>query len=242
MSAYELKLQQFSGPLETLLELVEARKLEITQISLAEVTTDFLKYVEILKQTGGIPHRSLADFVLVASRLILIKSKSLLPDLSLTPEEEGEIKDLEHRLRLYRELRPLFKNLVTEWSRGQVAYARPYFMEIQGGTPGNVFYPGKNLSADAITDALRRILSGIERFSLETETVRETIINLEEKIQEVIRRIQEGGQMTFGKMSHDKSKAEIITIFLAILHLAREQLILLEQEDAFSDIMMKSNK
>jgi len=237
MSEYELKTQKFSGPLEKLLELVEERKLQIGEISLAEVTGDFLKYVAFLKQSGEISHRALADFVVIASRLILIKSKSLLPELTLTSEEEGEIADLTRRLNFYRAFRPLMKIIATEWKNETISYSRPYFLDAKMLHPG-VFYPGTNLTQEGVRSSLAHILEGLERFVHETGTIKETIINLEEKIQEVMRRIGEAGTMAFSRMTHEGSRGEIIAIFLAVLHLAREQLILLEQESAFSDIMI----
>ena len=83
---FDLKTAAFSGPLEKLLELVEERKLPITEVNLAEVTNDFLDYLRTLKTVDP---SVLADFIVVASRLILIKSKALVPELTLTPEEEG---------------------------------------------------------------------------------------------------------------------------------------------------------
>src|SRR5258706_15754469 len=99
---YELKIEQYEGPLEKLLQLIEERKLAITEISLAAVTDDFLKYLETMLE---VPPGVLADFIVVASRLVLIKSKSLLPELPLTEEEEEDIKDLEQRLLLYKRLK-----------------------------------------------------------------------------------------------------------------------------------------
>src|SRR5262245_8487868 len=92
---YALRLQQYEGPLEKLLELIEERKLDVNEISLAEVTDDFLKYLE---QLPAVAPALLADFLTIGSRLVLIKSKSLLPELPLSAEEESDIKDLERRL------------------------------------------------------------------------------------------------------------------------------------------------
>jgi len=83
---YEVRLEKFNGPLDRLLELIEARQLEITQINLAEVTGDFLKYIESLGSEAGVD--VFADFLVVAGKLILIKSKALLPNLDLTEEEK----------------------------------------------------------------------------------------------------------------------------------------------------------
>ena len=82
---YELKTEQFSGPIEKLWELIEEKKLEITELNLAEVTADFLNYLKTIEK---VEPKLLADFVVIASRLLLIKSKALLPNLELTVEEE----------------------------------------------------------------------------------------------------------------------------------------------------------
>ena len=96
---YEVKINQFSGPLEKLLELIEEKKMEITALSLAEVTGGFFNYVKRVE--GDIDPKILADFLVVAAKLVLIKSKALLPGLELTQEEELDIKDLENEGLFY---------------------------------------------------------------------------------------------------------------------------------------------
>jgi chromatin segregation and condensation protein Rec8/ScpA/Scc1 (kleisin family) len=96
---YRIKTAGFEGPFGVLLHLVEERKLLINDVSLAAVTEDYLNYMNKL---GSMGYAEIASFVVVASTLILIKSKSLLPNLNLTDEEEGDIKNLEERLRLYK--------------------------------------------------------------------------------------------------------------------------------------------
>src|SRR3989344_8157637 len=98
---FEVKSEAFNGPMAKLLELIEEKQLEITRVNLATVTADFIKYIESLGE--AVMPDILSDFIVVASRLLLIKSKVLLPNLELTQDEEGDILDLEHRLRIYRE-------------------------------------------------------------------------------------------------------------------------------------------
>lgn len=258
---YETCVGEFSGPLEKLLELIEAEKMDINEVSLAKVTDDFLRYLETFK--GGLmPNgegvasaeaiasaenkfrvdlRVLADFVSVASKLIFLKSKYLLPGLALTEEEEADIKDLETRLHIYQQLKPAIKILNRLWATSHKSFSRPYFLgRGTGNIPGQtMFYPGGNLSTEALTTALGGIFDTIKTYDLETETIHEKIITLEEKITEVLGRIQKGGDMHFNALSGEKSRGEMIVVFLAILHLAREQLVLLEQMDNFSDIMVR---
>lgn len=244
---YEIKTEQFSGPLEKLLELIEAEKLGVNEVSLAKVTDGFLKYLEKFR-TGGegeerfrVDLRVLADFIAVASRLIFIKSKYLLPGLALTEEEETDIKDLTARLARYQALKPALKHLHALWRANHRSYSRPYFLGRGGGLAAGqkVFYPGKNIDITGLRSALEKIFETVTAYAFETETIKEKIITLEEKISEVLKRLQGEGDLQFRRLSSEKSRSEAIVVFLAILHLAREQLILLEQMENFSDIMVK---
>ncbi len=162
---YELQVGEFKGPLDKLLELIEDEKLGINEVSLAKVTDGFLRYLEDLKSAigvadpgpdaygeGGDPAASslfradlrlLADFVAVASRLIFLKSKYLLPGLELTEEEEADIKDLEARLRIYQELKPAIRILNTLWHESHRSYSRPYLAGKSAFLAEHaIFYPG----------------------------------------------------------------------------------------------------
>ena len=239
--AYELKTEKFAGPLEKLLELIEDRKMEISEISLAEVTDDFLNYLRSLEK---IEVPILADFIVVASRLVLLKSKSLLPGLELSEQEEEDVRDLELRLKIYKEFKPLMKVLANRWKSREWEYSRPYFLEgglgasIFSSSMEDIFFPGNNLSIDAIVESLAGIVKSFGSLKIETETIREKVVTLEEKIREIIDRLQKEVTGSFGKMVEQKSRSEMIIIFLAILHLARERLVQLEQKDHFSDIII----
>lgn len=248
---YQLNVGTWSGPLEKLLELIEAEKLGVNEVSLAKVTDGFLKYLEEFRRGGPgegteekfrVDLRVLADFIAVASKLIFLKSKYLLPGLAMTAEEESDIKDLEERLKLYQRLKPAIKALNTLWSESHRSYSRPYFLgRGGGGLPGgqSFFYPGRNMNIDSLREPLQQLLETTKTYALETETIKEKIVTLEEKIAEVITRVRKEGDMHFKKLSGTQSRSEMIVMFLAILHLAREQLVLLEQLDNFSDIMVK---
>ncbi len=234
---FDLKTAAFSGPLEKLLELVEERKLPITEVSLAEVTNDFLDYLRTLKTVDP---SVLADFIVVASRLILIKSKALVPELTLTPEEESEIKDLESRLALYREIREGMKHIAKLWKGPRHAHGRSYLMLQRLAIREGMFYPGSDLNAESLLHALQAIAESIHRSELETETIRDRVVSIEEKIKEIIERLTKGGETTLRTIAETKPRGEVIAIFLALLYLAREQMVLLEQAHYFSDIMITS--
>lgn len=231
---YELKLEKFSGPLDKLLELIEGRELDITEISLAQVTDDFLRHVKSLTE-ASLSLRTIADFISIASKLILIKSKNLIPSLPLTEEEEADIKDLERRLKLYQELKPMLKNISNIWNGKKSSFGRAYFLE--AGAASGVFYPG-SLEIQKLVFELEKLFESIKKQELDTDTIKEKIISIEEKIEEIMRRLQSENGTSFSGLSGTKTRSEAIAIFLAILHLAREQLVLLEQKEHFSDIII----
>src|ERR1043166_739428 len=104
----------YKGPLETLLDLIESRKLSISDISLAEVADSYLSYVGVLPK---LPLAETSQFVLIASTLLLIKSRALLPLLELSPDERESVEELERRLAQLKLVRGASKLLRKEWGR-----------------------------------------------------------------------------------------------------------------------------
>ena len=111
---FAVKTEVFEGPLELLIELVEKRKLLINDISLAAVTDEYMQRVSAM-QERSLP--GTAQFVALAATLLLIKSKSLLPVLELTEEEEASIDDLQERLRQYQIVRDAAVNVAARFAR-----------------------------------------------------------------------------------------------------------------------------
>lgn len=239
MTSYQLSLEQFSGPIEKLLEMIEERKMEITELNLASVTDDFVKYAQSLKERGEPKTeeemRLMADFVVVASRLLLIKSKSILPNFELTSEEEEGIHDLEERLRRYQEFKPfiaLFKNV---YQNRQRSVSRPLFF----GRPP-VFYPSQNLNVFSLQKAMENLFEEFKKLVLEFKTIEITLVKLEDKIEEIITKIKDGVSQ-FSSMMNGKRRSEIIVLFLALLHLLKDQTIRVEQEERFSEIIVSKS-
>ncbi|MEK9170360.1 MAG: segregation/condensation protein A [Patescibacteria group bacterium] len=240
---YEVKQDKFSGPLEKLLELIEAKELEITLINLAQVTGDFLEYLKALDEKSKHPS-VLADFIVVASRLLLIKSKAILPSLALTEEEETDIKDLEMRLKIYREFSAkgsrsmgdknasIFLNDILQ--RKMCSYGRELFANLP-----IVFYPSQNITAKSLEENILDLISELKGLIPEKQTVRKVVVTIEQKMKELLERFKEQAESTFSTISKDKPKIEIIILFLAILHLLRDKIIIASQENQFADIFIK---
>lgn len=236
MNTYEVKTNQFSGPLEKLLELIEEKKLEITALNLAEVTGDFFNYVKRIE--GGIDPKILADFLVVAAKLVLIKSKALLPGLELTKEEESDIKDLENRLRIYNEFRIASQHLKNLLSKQEISHSRRFLMNLESES---FFYPPNNLKLVDLSVVMANFLNVLKELIPEQESVKPVMISLEQKIKELLARFEKETEQSFQQLAYKRSRTEIVIFFLAILHLIKDQIIQVEQTNQFSDIMLKKS-
>jgi segregation and condensation protein A len=229
---YQIKTEQFEGPLDLLLQLTEDQKLDITRVSLAKIADQYLEYIA---NTQNITLEHLADFLSVASRLILIKSKALLPMLEFTEEEEEEIKDLEYQLAEYKKFKEASRKLAELSDNQKISFSRESFWGQRV-----VFYPPKNITAGDLAKIFSKILGEIPVIEkLEQELVRE-VLTLEEKIEHLRSTLKEKMQTSFSELVENaKDKVEIIVSFLAMLELMKQQLIHVEQGELFSEIRMK---
>lgn len=230
---FEAKTGEFSGPMEKLLELIEERHIEITRISLADVTADFIAYVERLGE--AIAPDVVSDFVVIAARLLVLKSKVLLPTLELTGEEEADIMDLEHRLKLYREFKAGGVLLKQLWDGNTQLYSRPLLTSLGEQT---FFYPSKQVTADYLREAIDRLFHVMAGLIPEARTVRGSMVTLQEKIIELTGRLKNATTVTLKGRVTKKEKEEVIVLFLAILHMLANRLADVEQGDMFGDIVV----
>lgn len=232
---YHIKLEQFEGPLDLLLQLTEQEKLDITRVSLAQIADQYLEYIS---DAQNITLSNLADFLSVASRLILIKSKALLPLLEFTEEEEEEIKDLEHQLAEYKKFKEASKNLAALFDSSDLSFTREGFSGL-----GIVFYPPENIVAEDLAKAFSRVVGEIPVVEkLEEEMVRE-VLTLEERIIHLQDALRERVQTSFSELvANAKDRVEVVVSFLAMLELVKQRMIHVEQGELFSEIQLKHKK
>jgi segregation and condensation protein A len=232
-STYNVKTHIFEGPLEVLLSLIEKRKLFINDISLAQVADDYIAHVKMLE---NFPLAETAHFILIASTLVLIKSKSLLPQLSLTEEEEQSIDDLEDRLKQYQKYKALSKHLKDRFGI-HVEYLRlPSKEKIV------VFAPDKNTSVARLHETIRQVIHAIPKKEFVPKAVVQKVISLEEMMDNLSERITKSLKMSFKDFSgHGKAeKVNVIVSFLAMLELVKQGIIHVKQEADFSDIEIET--
>lgn len=227
----DVNQEKFQGPLGLLLELIEGEKLDITQISLAKIAD---QYVGQIKTIAAIHPDELADFLVVAARLLLIKSRALLP--YLYPEEEEEMKELENQLRMYKEFVEASKKIEAMIGDKKFMYGREFNRQtILAGA--QLFSPPKNLTSEGLLMVFSDLLIRLKPVEKMEEERLERKIHIEEKIMHIRQMLLEGMNVNFSRiMAEAESKTEIVVTFLAMLELIKHAHISVAQDDIFGEI------
>jgi segregation and condensation protein A len=215
------------GPLELILELIEKRKLHVNELSLSQVTDDFITYV---RSHEAFPMEDATNFIGVAATLLLIKSRSLIPELELSTEEEEDVDNLKRRLEQYEKAREAARAL------GQL-FGRNVMVSAGEKTPEPMFSPSRDFTLEAIERALTDALTALEKEEKLPEVRVRPTISLEEVMDSLQKRVQQAVTMSFKEFTGDKiERVEMIVSFLALLELVKQGSVEAAQYGAFGDI------
>lgn len=234
MDEIHIKTEVFEGPLDVLLSLIEKRKLFISDISLAKVADDYIAYV---KSLGNFPINEASHFILIASTLVLIKSKSLLPNLELSLEEEKNINDLENQLRLHKKFKELSLVLKKQFGKNVIFTKKPSFKDFV------YFSPDKKTTLENLNNLIVKVLANMPKVDILPKTIVKKVISLEEAIMGLTERIQSSLKISFREFSSfgKAEKVSVIVNFLAMLELVKQGIIYVKQDIAHGDIDMETN-
>lgn len=229
---FKVRVGQFEGPLDLLLDLIEKRKLHISDLSLSQIADEFIEHIKSYEE---FPIADSADFILVASTLLLIKSKSLLPNLPLSEEEQGSIEDLENRLASYKKYKELSVSI------GKMFGNFLYFAE-ERKSVRVIFSPTPDISLQSLKNALSEVLQNMPKIESLPKVVVDKVISLEEMINKLSERIEKSLKASFKDFAGvgKAEKINIIVSFLAMLELVKQGLVRVNQEKHFEDIQMES--
>jgi len=228
---HSVKVHTFEGPLDLLLQLIEQEQLDISQVALAHVTE---QYLQALEKTDDISAEELADFLVVAAKLLLIKSRILLPQLAVDGAEEAT--ELERQLKIFKEY--------LEASRGITKIIRRHRFTFGRGRPARQiteeFSPPESLTMGAMRELFLGVLRGIEPIIALPQAVVERTVSIAEKIEVIRALILDKAMVTFQHIMRDaKTKTDVIVSFLALLELVKQRSIIVKQGALFTDIAIE---
>jgi segregation and condensation protein A len=227
---YTFQIEIFQGPLDLLLELIERSELDITKVALAEITDQYLEYIH------GMDDRSLeeiAAFLVIASRLLQIKSEVLLPRPPLRePGEEDPGDALARQLVAYKK----YKQVAILLSEREAAGLRSFVRVAAQPTVD----PQLDLGGLTLTDLheamVEALLNAPRQVHLE-QSVRAPQVRIRDKIHSLINALKKIGKVSFRKFIHNaRSRLEVVVSFLAVLELIKQDQVKANQETLFADI------
>ncbi len=227
--SHTVKLAQFEGPFDLLLSLVDGEKLTLSEIALSQVTEQFLRHLDTLEETRA---EELADFLVVAARLLLLKSKMLLPQFS---PEEDEGPGLEDQLRLYKAFVEASKKLNKQWLSGE----RSAFRNEPPRRPDG-FAPPADVTLARLHASMVQLVKRLTPPKPLPTTHIDRAVSLKERIDTIRRLLSEKSRINFHDvLTSSRNKTEVIVSFLALLELVKLRTISLHQEEEFSDIVIE---
>lgn len=248
---FQIKTVGFEGPFALLLNLVEKQKLFINDVSLAQVTEDYLAYMNKMNANASLPAgrqaNDISSFILVASTLILIKSKSLLPNLELTDDEKGDIKNLEERLRLFELYTKLGLNVKEKFGEHMIFAPLERKPGRLGGNDVLVFLPDEQITRESMMTFAKNLLGAMPKKVFLPEVEVRKVISIEEMIDKLTTRIQTSLTTNFcdfanhrsGKPITREEKVEVIVGFLAMLEMVRQGIVDAVQAIDSGDIIIE---
>lgn len=232
--AIGLKLDKFEGPLDLLLQLIEQEKLPITEIAIGQVTEQFLKILRSIE--GGMHPEILADFLVMAARLLYLKSKALFPQLGIDVEEEGI--SLEEQLRLYQRFVAASKTIEKLFHRRRYSFARTRL----GGQVETVFAPPPHLEPDRMHAIMLVVLRGLEPMVRVPKTVIKRTLSLRDTIRKIEEILMTQGSMRFHTLLKGaRNRTEVVVTFLALLELVKQRTVIVTQDVMFEEMVIEKS-
>ncbi len=241
----KFKIDNFEGPLDLLLKMIEKQEMDITKISLAKIADQYVEYIKSSRDL--INPEEIGDFLILAARLLYLKSKVLLP--YLTWEEEEEDDELEQQLKIYKEFLEASQKIDNLARKKKFLYF-PQVKKLSSRAfqgEESIFTPPKKLEKEDLAGVFKEILKDLKKSEFFEEKLEEDKIdyrvNIEDKINSIRKLISRKVKFNFHNvLENSSSKTEIIVSFLAILELSKQKFLVIAQEELFAPIIVNSNQ
>ena len=234
---YAIKLDNFEGPLDLLRHLVDKNKMDINQIKISEITDQYIDYINKMQELNL---DVTSEFILMASTLLFIKSKSLLPK---QVEDEAELteEELVHRIIEYKKYKEISKKLKELYQ----VYSKRFYK-----VPDKIELPARkleqNYSKDLIEQSYKNLVeknkSKINKNAINIEKIAITeTVTVTSKVKDIFKELIKKPRFIFSKLCSAKkyTRLETVTAFSGILELTRRNKIKAQQERNFGDIIVE---
>jgi segregation and condensation protein A len=233
ISKYTIATSVYEGPLDLLLQLIEHAELDITKLSLAQVTDQYLEYIHQLTDLSA---DEVSAFLVIAAKLLQIKSEALLPrPPQREPGEEDPGEALARQLIIYKRFREIAGILYQREAAGLRTYLRvapPPKLE------GSFDLTG--ITIDDIATAAQEIFADLSRADALNAVVPPSRVTIREKISLITDFLRHNKNVSFSSLiNHENSRLEVVVTFLALLELIKRHIVRVSQDGLFGNISLE---
>jgi segregation and condensation protein A len=230
---YQVSTGVYNGPLDLLLSLIEKAELDITKLALAQVTDQYLAYLGELEEKDP---TEISYFLVVAAKLIQIKSEALLPvPPTRPPGEEDPAESLAQQLLLYKMFKESSKILGSR-EEGRMST----YLHIAPSIKVDGVIDLTGITVDDLAEAARVILLNLSETTFGGRIIQMPRFSIREKIGLIISILREKGLVSFSSILEEKpTRLEMVVTFLALLELVKQNVIITKQEGLFSEITLE---
>ncbi len=232
------KATTFEGPLDLLLSLIESKKLFINEISLSSIAEEYTSYVTEMKERQSKDFYELTGYLVILATLLLIKSRSLLPNFDITKEDKVTIDDLEERLKVYKIYKDIAKQIAERFDTDIIFLKKEQKREVR-------FIPDTHITTAYLYECIQDVMKKapqIETVENNPEIKVRTTITLEQVMDRIHKQVESLSSFSFNEFTGSKKiftkEEKVFTLisFLAILELIRTGILVADQESAFGDM------
>ncbi|MFR6141292.1 MAG: segregation and condensation protein A [Finegoldia sp.] len=231
-----IETEEFNGPMDLLLNLVEKEKIDIENVDLAKITNKFIEEVENMKNHTT---KDLTDFIYLASTLLYIKSKKLLPKNNFYEDDQIDEELIKQRLIEYKKFKEISKQLIELEN-----ISSKYFRKIQEDLSAyqseneNLIVPDINLLSETLLEILN---SEDNRIIIEeTEIIEAEEYKIEDCIEDILWKIEKDKKYNFSSfLSNNANRNEVISVFLALLELLKSNILKVVKNEDKIEILMR---
>lgn len=231
---YQVNTEVYSGPLDLLLQLIERAELDITALSLAAVTDQYLEHLEQMHVEDP---AEVSAFLVIAARLVQIKSAALLPRQSAlgpTQPEEDPAEELARQLIAYRR----FKQLGAWLEQRDMYHLRTYLRLASPAAAIETHLDMTGISLEDLVAAARSVFLARPNLPALSQVVSIPRVTIRERIHVILDTLRRAGRTSFNKTLDSHTRMEIVVTFLALLELIKRHVVEAEQGDLFSEIQI----
>lgn len=234
IDTYQIETEIYEGPLDLLLDLIQKSELDITALSLAKVTDKFLSYIKNLTLKSA---DNLSEFLIIAAKLVQIKSEALLPRPPVRDDGEENLGEkLAQQLRLYRQIKQ-----TAFWLNERTDQQLKSYLRLSNNYQVNVKFDIGDFTVNDLVDSIRSIYLEEEEITGLGTVISIQKITIKKRVQTIINLLTKEKIINFSKvLNGNNSRLNVIIVFLAVLELIKQDFIKTSQLDLFSDIQIEA--